>query len=223
LSIARQNRTTVDVSVYTVRHRGERVNLISGFLIRQVADKSGGPPADEIGDAMKKARDMNPPDPLAYIRTRFVKIGSSDVDFAIVNGNLIKGHDYPDGTIIDSYLVNGIAAFNQDETGIYFCMYKEYAYDTPVGLGHYWNVPFGGSLAVNYTSEIQHSQLWREIKEGMGNTIYKVPFTWNIPLFNTLDEANSFMGLAETYWESGSTSDFETMKQYMEQHMAEPD
>ena len=205
------------------------MNIISGYCIRQVVETSGGAPAKDIAKAMGDARRKPIPDPLEYARTRFVKIGSFDVEIAGDDrtGQTAIAKDYPDGTIIDGDIVNGIARFNSDETAVCFCMYKgDPAYDAPsyppTAVG-FWVVEAGGSLAFNKTSGDSHHALWLQEAQGRYGFVHKVSFMWNIPLFATREEARTYVGLSSTFWETGSDTDYQNMYDYLAEHMTTPD
>lgn len=205
------------------------MQFISAYLIRQVADKSGGSTAEDIAKAMGEARRKPIPDPLEYARSRFVKIGNFDVEIAgdSRTGETAIAKDYPEGTTIGGDIVNGIARFNSDETAVCFCMYKgDPAYDAPsyppTAVG-FWTVEAGGSLAFNITSGEFNHALWLEEAQGQYGFVHKVLFMWNIPLFQTRAEAQTYVGLSSTFWETGSDTDYQNMYDYLTEHMTNAD
>lgn len=194
--------------------------IISGYLIRQVATDGRGETIDDIIGALKRARQML--DPLEYVRTRFVKIGNIGVELGKWHDEIGTAKDYPDGTSDNTTITNGVAKMYKDSRGLDFCLYKSEAYDSPVVPGKYWCPANGGIIAFNWIHELNITgQLWREDKTEGSNAIYKVSFMWNVPLFDTQQQATSYASLISTYWTSGTDNDLDAIKQFLEQNMVE--
>ena len=195
--------------------------IISGYLIRQVATDGRGETIDDIIGALKRARQML--DPLEYVRTRFVKIGNIGVELGKWHDEIGTAKDHPDGTSTNTTIINGIAEMYKDSRGLGFCLYKTSGYDTPVGEGTFWAWQVStGELNFNWIHQVDGTgQLWREDKTSGNNAIYKVSFLWNVPLFDTGNQANSYASLISTYWTSGTDNDLDAIKQFLEQNMVE--
>lgn len=199
------------------------MNIISSYIIRQVKDTSGNI-GDDVTTALKRARDKAIPDPLEYIRTRFVKIGTNNTRFGIVDGQLHTGNDFPDGTIHDGEIVNGIARFD-NTYGIAYCLQKDTAYDAPTGVASFYEAAYGGSIEINIPSGISYDgvyQLWDESQEGMGNSIFKVNFMWNVPIFANYRDSQRYFQFVMGYWESGTDEDLRKIKDLIENSGIEP-
>lgn len=199
------------------------MNIISSYIIRQVKDTSGDI-GDDVTKALKRARDKATPDPLDYIRTRFVKIGTNNTRFGIVNGQLYTGNDYPEGTTHEGEMVNGIARFS-NTFGIAYCLLKDTAYDAPTGVASFYEAAYGGELEINIPSGSDQPgiyQLWDEQHEGMGNTLFKVNFMWNVPIFANSRDARSYYQYVMDYWDSGTDEDLRRIKDLIENSGIEP-
>ena len=197
------------------------MNFISAYIIRQVATDGRSETIDDIIGALKRARQML--DPLAYVRTRFVKIGSIGVELGKWHDETGTAKDYPDGTSDNETITNGIARMYKDSRGLGFCLYKTVGYDTPVGEGNFWGwYSQAGELNFNWIHEVLGTgQLWRETRSQGTNAIYKVLFLWNVPLFSTGSEANAYAGLVSDYWTSGLDTDLDAIGDYLEGHMTD--
>ena len=197
------------------------MTFASAYLIRQVAADGRGETIDDIIGALKRARQML--DPLEYVRTRFVKIGNIGVELGKWHGDTGTAKDHPDGTSTNITIINGIAEMYKDYRGLGFCLYKTDGYDTPVGEGTFWGwYGSAGYLNFNWINEVEGTdQLWREDKTDGNNAIYKVSFMWNVPLFDTGSQANSYADLVSDYWTSGTENDLDAIKQFLEQNMVE--
>ena len=193
----------------------------SAYIIRQVAVGEKKEIIDGIKSALKSARQLL--DPLAYVRTRFVKIGSTGVELGKFHGETGTAKDHPDGTSTDTTITNGIAEMYKDSRGLAFSLYKTVGYDTPVGEGNFWGwYSQAGELDFNWVHEVYGTgQLWRETRSEGTNAIYKVPFMSNIPLFSSGQEATSYASLVSDYWTSGLDDDLDDIGDYLEGHMVD--
>ena len=193
--------------------------VVSGYLIRQVAADERKDVIDGIIGALRRARGLL--DPLEYVRTRFVKIGSIGVETGKVNGNIGTAKDHPDGTSTTETITNGVAQMYKDYRGLGFCLFKEEGYDTPVGLGTFWAYySLAGTIDFNWINRVDGTGwLWRETKTQGNNAIYKEPFMWNVPLFDSGTYANQYASLVSDYWSSGLDNDLDSVKDFLDEHM----
>ena len=194
---------------------------VSSYLIRQVATDEKKDIIDGILGALKNAKTLN--DPLAYIRTRFVKIGTIGTELGKVNGNIGTACDWEDGTETSETVTNGIGVFNKDSSGLGYCLFKETGYDTPAGLGGFWAALVGaGYLSFKWINRVDGTDsLWRETKTSGNNAIYKVAFMWNVPLFETSSDASSYASLVNDYWTSGLDSDLAAIGDFLDNNMVD--